>query len=157
MFAIVGDGAFLMTGLEIVTAASQGLGDSWVQNAYGRVLIARLGDRSDSDERAATLQRARTVLARAVELDANSAFAAAMLGYVELVLDNDAARAVTLLQRAVDLAPSREQYRLFLAQALMRQREFAKATAQLGPLVGSARDPQIRTQARELLTRVAEL
>jgi hypothetical protein len=92
-----------------------------------------------------------------VELDPNSAFAAAMLGYVELILDTDAAHAAALLERATQLAPSREQYRLFLAQAWMRQREFAKATGQLGPLVARGRDPQIRSQARDLLGRVGAM
>src|SRR5688572_1067068 len=134
-------------------AAALGTNDGWVQNAYGRALIAQLG----TAESSATIQKARDVLARAVELDANSAFAAAMLGYVELILDNDPARAATLLQHAAQLAPSREQYRLFLAQAYLRQRDFAKATSQLGPLVGSGRDPQIRQQAREMLGRLAEM
>ena len=134
-------------------AASMGPDDGWIQNAYGRALITQL----NMAEGSATIQKARSVLARAVELDANSAFAAAMLGYVELMLDNDAARAAALLERAARLAPSREQYRLFLAQAYARQREFTKATNQLGPLVASGRDPQIRSQAREWLGRVAQM
>jgi tetratricopeptide (TPR) repeat protein len=138
-------------------ASSLGTNDGWVQNAYGRALIAQFGGGVSSDDTQAALQRARTVLNRAVELDANSAFAAAMLGYVELILESDAAHAATLLERATRLAPSREQYRLFLAQAWIRQREFTKATGQLGPLLASARDPQIRSQARELLGRVGEM
>ena len=135
-------------------AASLGGNDGWVQIAYGRALIAHFGGGGDAS---AAAQRARTVLSRAVELDPDSAFAAAMLGYVELMLDTDAARATTLLERAVQLAPAREQYRLFLAQAWLRQREFTKATAQLGPLVASGRDPQIRSQARQLLTTVGQM
>ena len=138
-------------------ASSLGTNDGWVQNAYGRALIAHFGGGGSSDTAQATVQRARTVLTRAVELDPNSAFAAAMLGYVELILDTDAAHAAALLERATQLAPSREQYRLFLAQAWMRQREFAKATGQLGPLVARGRDPQIRSQARDLLGRVGAM
>jgi len=137
-------------------ASSLGTGDGWVQSAYGRALIAQIGD-GPADAQHATMERARTVLSRAVELDQNSAFGAAMLGYVELILDRDAAHAATLLERAVRLAPSREQYRLFLAQAWMRQREFAKATGQLGPLLASGRDPQIRTRARELLGTIGNM
>ena len=90
-------------------ASSIGTNDGWVQNAYGRALIAQFGGGVSSDNAQATVQRARTVLTRAVELDPNSAFAAAMLGYVELILDTDAAHAATLLERATRLAPSREQ------------------------------------------------
>ncbi|HET9271701.1 MAG TPA: tetratricopeptide repeat protein, partial [Vicinamibacterales bacterium] len=136
-------------------AAALGTNDGWVQNAYGRVLIARLGE--GTADSTATVQQARTVLARAVELDPESPFAAAMLGYVELILDSEPARAVPLLERAVKLAPSREQYRVFLAQAYLRQREFTKASNQLGPLVASARSPQIREQARDLLGRLVTM
>ena len=135
----------------------RGSDDSWVQIAYGRALIARLGEQPDPSATEALLQQARTVLSRAVELDADSAYAAGMLGYVELMSGADLPRATILLERAVRLAPSREQYRLFLAQALTRQRELEKATAQIGPLVASARDPRLRAQARELLAQIAEL
>jgi len=138
-------------------ASSLGTNDGWVQNAYGRALIAQFGGGVSADNAQGAVQRARTVLTRAVELDPNSAFAAAMLGYVELILDTDAAHAAALLERATQLAPSREQYRLFLAQAWMRQREFAKATGQLGPLLASGHDPQIRSQARDLLGRIGEM
>ena len=137
-------------------AAAIGRDDGWVQNAYGRALIAHLGKDADGDS-SATLQRARAVLGKAVELDATSAFAAAMLGYVELLSNGDLVRATSLLERAVQMAPSREQYRLFLAQALMRQREFGKAINHLGPLVASGRDPQTRSQARDLLGRAATM
>jgi len=128
-----------------------------VQNAYGRALIAQFGTGASTSDAQAALQRARTVLGRAVELDPNSAFAAAMLGYVELLADGDGARAAALLERAVQLAPSREDYRLFLAQAWIWQRDFTKATNQLGPLLASGRDPQIRTRARELLATAARM
>ena len=76
-------------------AAAQGLSDSWVQIAYGRALIARLGEQPDPSATEALLQKARTVLSRAVELDADSAYAAGMLGYVELTSGADLPRATT--------------------------------------------------------------
>jgi tetratricopeptide (TPR) repeat protein len=138
-------------------AAAQGQDDASVQAAYGRGLIARLSERSDPAAATETLQKARTALARAVQLDRDSAFAAGMLGYIELVSGTDLPRAVSLLERAVVLAPSREQYRLFLAQALLRQREFSRATAQLGPLLAGGRRPEIREQARTLLGVAGDL
>ena len=138
-------------------AAGQGLTDAWVQIAYGRALIARLGEELDTAAADATLQESKTVLSRAVELDPESAFAAGMLGYVELASNGDLVRATSLLERAVRLAPSRDQYRVFLAQSLLRQKELEKATNTLGPLVASGRDPQLRAQARELLGRIADL
>jgi hypothetical protein len=80
-----------------------------------------------------------------------------MLGYVELVSGTDLPRATVLFERAIQLAPSREQYRLYLAQALIRQREFTRATSHLGPLVASGRSGDVRNQARDLLGRVSQL
>ena len=137
-------------------AASQAPNDAWAQSAYGRVLVARLGNRLFDDAVSAALQQSRAVLARAVELDADSAFATAMLGYVELSLGTDLPRATTLLERAVRLAPSREQYRLFLGQSLMRQGNFAGATNVLGPLAGGGRADEVRARARTLLASLAE-
>jgi len=137
-------------------AASQAPDDAWAQSAYGRVLVARLGNRLVDDAVSAALQQSRTVLARAVELDADSAFATAMLGYVELSLGTDLPRATTLLERAVRLAPSREQYRLFLGQSLMRQGNFAGASNVLGPLAGGGRADEVRARARTLLASLAE-
>jgi tetratricopeptide (TPR) repeat protein len=137
-------------------AAALAPGDAWAQSAFGRVLIARLGNRLFDDAVTAALQQSRTVLARAVELDPDSAFAAAMLGYVEMTLGTDLPRAMSLLERAVRLAPSREEYHLFLAQSLIRQGNFAGATGVLGPLVAGAHLDEVRRRAKALLSNLAE-
>jgi predicted Zn-dependent protease len=137
-------------------AAAQAPNDAWAQSAYGRVLVARLGNRLFDDAVSAALQQSRAVLARAVELDADSAFPTAMLGYVELSLGTDLPRATALLERAVRLAPSREQYRLLLGQSLMRQGNVAGATRVLAPLAGGERSDEVRDRARALLESLAE-
>lgn len=43
-----------------------------------------------------------------------------------------------------------------LAQALLRQREFQRATDQLGPLMATGRSPEVREDARRLLTIAAD-
>jgi tetratricopeptide (TPR) repeat protein len=136
-------------------AAALAAGDAWAQSAFGRALIARLANQPFDDAATAALQQSRTVLARAVALDPDSAFAAAMLGYVEMTLGTDLPRATSLLERAVRLAPSREQYRLFLAQSLIRQGNFAGATGVLGPLAAGAHLDEVRTRARALLSNLA--
>jgi tetratricopeptide (TPR) repeat protein len=133
----------------------RGQGNAFVQSALGRALIAAFNEETASDREKEWLQKARVPLARAVELDANSSFAAGMLGYVELALDGDLPRAVSLLETAVRLAPSREQYRLMLAQALMRQRDYARATNHLGTLMATGRTADIRDDARRLLSEAA--
>jgi len=137
-------------------AASQAPDDARAQSAYGRVLIARMGNKQLDDAMTTTLRQSRDVLARAVELDPDSAFAAAMLGYVELSLGTDLPRATSLLERAVKVAPSREQYRLLLGESLMRQGNSAAATSVLAPLMGGAREDQVRARARTLMVSMAD-
>jgi hypothetical protein len=64
-------------------------------------------------------------------------------------------KAVSLLEQATRLAPSRDQYRLMLAQALYRQREFDRATNHLGTLLATGRSAGIREDARRLLGNIA--
>jgi hypothetical protein len=80
-----------------------------------------------------------------------------MLAYAELVGGGDVAAAITALDQAVTLDPSREDYRILLAQALMRQGEFEKATTLLGPVVAAGGTPQVRADARRLLGDVGNI
>jgi tetratricopeptide (TPR) repeat protein len=137
-------------------AAERGQGNAHVQAALGRALIAMFNEGRAADTGSELLLRARAPLARAVELDANSSYAAGMLGYVELAIGNDLPRAVSLLERAIRLAPSREQYRLMHAQALLRLGEFQRATDHLGPLVAAGRSAEVRDDARRLLVAAAD-
>jgi tetratricopeptide (TPR) repeat protein len=135
-------------------AAGQGPQDAFVQTAYGRGLLAIVNDTVAVDERKATAQKARDALSRAVEIDATSAYAASLLGYTELVLGTDVPRAVAMLERASQLAPSREQYRLLLAQALIQQGELKRATNYLGPLLSGGSSADVRNDARRLLGEI---
>jgi len=142
----------------LARAAAEGPDDGQVQGAFGRGLISRLSElESSSEEYAATLKRARTVLARAVELDPNGARSLALSGFAELAAGQDLARAETLLTRALTLAPSREEYRLLLAQVLMRRADFNRATEILGRMAASGSSATVRQQAREQLGVMAQL
>ena len=103
----------------------------------------------------ALLQRARASLTRAVDRDGTSAHTLASLGRAHVMPGGDLQRALSSLERAVLLTPGREDYRLMLAQALIRQGENARATAQLGPLVARGSRPEIRDRARALLAAMA--
>src|SRR5262249_53007669 len=96
---------------------------------------------------------ARSALARAAELRPGDAEALAVSGRAESIAGDDVARALELLTRAVALAPGQEEYRLMLAEELVRQREFARAADLLGPLAASARAPEIREAAQRVMSR----
>ena len=137
-------------------AAALAPDDLVVQSTFARSLVAQLvAARNDTTRAAEIVSQARPVLARATTLKPNSAWAASMLGYVELV-GGDALAAAAALTRAVVLDPRREEYRILLAQALVRQGEFDKATALLGPLMASGRTPDVRADARRVLGSLAD-
>jgi tetratricopeptide (TPR) repeat protein len=135
-------------------AAAGGPRDAFVLTSYGRALVAAIEEETASDSRLALMNAARVPLAKAVELDMKSSYAAGLLGYVELALGSDLPRAVTVLEQAARLAPSRESYRLMLAQAFMRQGNFPRATDLLGTLLASGRTAEVRDNARSLLAEI---
>jgi cytochrome c-type biogenesis protein CcmH/NrfG len=139
-------------------AAALAPDDFLVQSAYGRSLVSQMSAvRNEPGAAARLLPQARRALVRATTMNPRSARAAWMLGYVELVGGGDLAVAVDALARAVQLDPHREQSRVLLASALARQGEYEKATALLGPLMASGRTPEVRTEARRVLTELTKM
>ena len=137
-------------------AAALAPDDFIVQSAYGRSLVTQLSEvRDDRDRVAKILPQAKAALVRATTINPRSARAASMLAYVELV-DGDARAAIEWMTRAIALDPRREEYRIRLAQALVGQGEYDKATTLLGPLMASGRTPDVRTEARRVLTDLAD-
>jgi tetratricopeptide (TPR) repeat protein len=105
----------------------------------------------------APLEVARTALLKAVELVPDFPTALSFLGFVEMIGPGQIADAERHLLRATELAPSREDYRIHLAQVYLRQREYAKAQALLGPLSAYAAHADNRDVARQLLGELARL
>lgn len=139
-------------------AAALAPDDFIVQSTYGRGLVTQMSEaRTDIEGAAAVLPRARQVLRRATAISPGSARAASMLAYAELAGGGDVAAAIGALERAVQLDPSREEYRLLLAQAQIRQGEYDKATALLGPLMAAGRTAETRAEARRVLTDVGNI
>ena len=99
---------------------------------------------------------ARRAFSRAVELVPEFPDALSFLGYVETV-DGQLDDAERHLTAAVSFLPAREDYKLHLAQVYMRQANFSKAQALLGPIVAGSRSPEYRESARRLLGVIADL
>ena len=124
------------------------------QVLWGRAVIERYEKASiDGSGAEVPINDARSALSRAAELRPDNAEALAASGRAESIAGDDVARALELLTRAVALAPGQEEYRLMLAEELVRQREFVRATELLGPLAASARRPEIREAARRVMSR----
>jgi cytochrome c-type biogenesis protein CcmH/NrfG len=138
-------------------AVGRAPGDGPLHGTYGRALVMKLSDEGNADGRESLIADARAALGRAIELDPANVMWMSLLGYLELRTGTDLPRAVSLFEKASQLAPVREQYRLMLAEALMRQRDFTRATAVLGPLVAFGHTKEARDGARERLGIMAEM
>jgi tetratricopeptide (TPR) repeat protein len=151
-------GGSLERALPLLERGAAGLpSDAAAQSAYGRALLTRYREMDDADPAAAaTLESARTALQRAVTLMPNMADMLVQAARAELLGEDDAPKAREYLERAVRLAPSREAYRLMLAQALVRQGDVPRATAVLGPLVARGSRADVRDMARRLLASAAQ-
>ena len=124
------------------------------QVLWGRAVIDQWEKASiDGSDSIASINEARSALSRVVALRPGDAEALAVSGRAESIAGDDVARALELLTRAVALAPGQEEYRLMLAEELVRQREFARAADLLGPLAASARTPEIREAAGRVMSR----
>ena len=131
--------------------------DAGISGMLGRALVTRLQQSTPgSNHFTTTLEQARKALERATTLDAAGAHTFAMLGYVILLSGNDPAMAASRLSAAVRMAPTREAYQLRLAEALLRDRQFERASSYLGPLAERARSPEIREAARKTLATVVQ-
>lgn len=143
-------------GLQLLErAATLAPGDGWVQSTLGQQLFVALA-RTSGPLNGESLEHTRSVLRRAVELNAGDFVTAAELGWLLLFNPADLTGATDLLSQAVKLAPGRDRYRLWLADALLRQRRFDEAQTYLGPLMGRGGTPEIRAEARRLLSTIAE-
>jgi len=89
------------------------------QMTLARALLMQVEQQGASP---AAFDRLRTILSRAVSLEPDAPEPAGMFGYVELRARGDVSKAVSLLERAVTLAPAREEYQRLLAQARLLAR-----------------------------------
>ncbi|MFN7982161.1 MAG: hypothetical protein U0Q11_09910 [Vicinamibacterales bacterium] len=103
----------------------------------------------------AAILHARTALTHAADLDAKNPRVLADLGWMLLMEPADATRATTLLTDAVKLMPTRELYRLWLADALVREQQYEDARKLLGPLMARGSSAELRQAARQMLGVVA--
>jgi tetratricopeptide (TPR) repeat protein len=122
--------------------------------AWGAALYANSVTQAGDDVAAAAARaKARGPLSRAIELLPGDAELLVMLGHLESAADAHA-QATALFERAVSIAPRQERYRLMLADSLVRQQDYTRATSYLGPLLAGS-DPDIKETARDLLKFVA--
>lgn len=142
------DAAFLL----LEKAAALAPADAAIQGAFGRALTRR-ADRGLADEDE-MYRKARTVLARALEMDPGNVSMLVTLAEVEMGSGANTPKAVQLMERVVQAAPAREEYRLLLAQALAVNGDYRAARDTLGVLMSRGSRQDIRDAAERAATRV---
>jgi tetratricopeptide (TPR) repeat protein len=96
----------------------------------------------------------RAELRQAIELKPNFPDAYYLFGFVDLVMDEQLEEARTMLERAVSLAPGRDEFLIILAQAHYRKRDYAEARRVLEQAIADAEHASVRADAKELLINV---
>jgi tetratricopeptide (TPR) repeat protein len=104
---------------------------------------------------AATTRLIRAELKRVIELAPNFLEAYALLALVDIERSPQVDETFALLNRAVALAPKRQEFNLLLAQLHLRLEAFARARQILEPLAQDSRSSRTRAEAQALLERVA--
>jgi Flp pilus assembly protein TadD len=95
-------------------------------------------------------------LRQAIALDPAYAAAYAQLARVLDRRPGDGAEVFALQQKAIALAPGREDYMLNLAYYLSNRQQFADATTVATALASGASDEQVRSNAADLLKRISD-
>jgi tetratricopeptide (TPR) repeat protein len=140
--------------LQWLERAAADRSNAGAQALWGRAVVERYERASnDGSDPGVSLNDARSALARAAALRPDDAETLATFGRAESLAGEDVAKALALLDKAVALAPGQEDFRLMLAEELVRQRQFARAGEILGPLAADARSQEIREAATRVLSR----
>jgi len=107
---------------------------------------------SYSPEEAATM---RAELRKAIAIKSDFPESYALLGFINVVRNEEIDETIALLKRALTLSRSNQRVLFMLAQLYMRKESFAEARQLLEPLARNSPNPELRQHAQSLLEGVA--
>lgn len=106
---------------------------------------------SYSPEVAATM---RAELRKAIAIKSDFGEGYALLGFINVVRNEEIDETIELLKRALTMSRSNQRVLFMLAQLYMRKENFAEARQLLEPMARNSPDPDIRQHAQSLLEGV---
>jgi tetratricopeptide (TPR) repeat protein len=106
---------------------------------------------SFSEDTAATM---RSELTKAIALKPDFVESYSLLGFVNLVRNEQIDETVELLKKALNISRGNHRVLFMLAQLYMRKEKFAEARQLLTPIAQNSPDPELRKQAEALLEGV---
>jgi tetratricopeptide (TPR) repeat protein len=110
-----------------------------------------------SEFREGSVKEMRETLGRARQLNPDFADTYKLLAFINLVLGEDLEEAVNLINRAISLAPRREDIVYTLAQIQMRRKDYDAARQIALMLAGKAVKPDVRERANSMLENIAKI
>jgi tetratricopeptide (TPR) repeat protein len=96
----------------------------------------------------------RAELRKVLALKSDFAEAYAMLGFINVVRNEEIDETIALLKRALTMSRSNQRVIFMLAQLYMRKENFSEARQLLEPLARNSPDPDLRQHAQSLLEGV---
>jgi len=93
----------------------------------------------------------RAELRKAIALKPDFPESYALLGFINVVRNEEVDETIGLLKRVVTMSRSNERVVFMLAQLYMRKQDFVEARRLLGPMTGNSPDPELRQQAQSLM------
>jgi tetratricopeptide (TPR) repeat protein len=99
----------------------------------------------------------RAELKKAIELKPDFPESYSLLGFVNLVRNEEVDESIALLKRALSLSRANQRMPFTLAQLYMRKEDYAGARQLLQPITRSSPDPQMRSEAQSLLDAITRI
>ena len=153
---LMDDGQLDLAETQLERAARSAPDDPTIQLDLGAVWLERASSRTDAAGRQADIERARQHIEAAWQLDQSAPEAYARLGRSYLILGDDPARAVELLEGAERILPSDPAIQILLAEAWLAVGRDADAEAKLRAVVANPHvGEKEKLRATEELARVA--
>lgn len=101
-----------------------------------------------------TTKKMRESLLKAIEINPNFTESYRLLGFINMVNEENLDEAVTVLKKGLALQPGNQEYALLIAQVYLRQQKFTEAKGILEKIVKTADEERMRTTAQNVLNSV---
>ena len=120
---------------------------------YARALSKETAGRKLSDDNFPTenIPQIRSELKKAIELNPDFIESYPMLGFVNLVDNKEIDESIQFLNRALGISPGHENVNFILGQLYLRKKDIETARKFLEPLTQTAKMPEMRDGAAEIL------
>jgi tetratricopeptide (TPR) repeat protein len=102
------------------------------------------------------VKKMRESLQKAIAINPNFTESYHLLGFINLVNNENLDETVTFLKKALQLQPGNQEYAFIIAQIYMRQEKYAEAKALADKIYKTADEPDLRAKAQSLLNSLNE-